>query len=146
MNDWRHSGGLKSFKGLLSVRANTHLLLWFILKLNFMNTFQDSIYLSLKTCSVPSYINTDPFPHRLPIESRPGPLTHPGPICKPDDPFVYRRSPSFSCPFFSSQHDNPIYWGIKLNADLIKSTFLLNMESGCRSRINTLLCPRFGRR
>ena len=50
----RCSGGLECFQSCLAVRANTHQLLWSTIRLNFISAGQDSIYHSLKNCSIPS--------------------------------------------------------------------------------------------
>jgi len=113
LDQWRHSDSHKSFQIRLTIRADTHVLLLFTLKLIFMNTRQDRIYISLKNCSVPSERKAEPSSHILPIDSSPGPLPHLGPLCKPDKPFDYRRSPSSFGPVFPSQHSNPIF-GLKI--------------------------------
>ena len=45
----RCSDGLKSFQDRLTIRAGTHVYLWPILKLNFVDTGQDIIISALKT-------------------------------------------------------------------------------------------------
>ena len=51
-DQWTHcSDGLESFQSCPTIRADTHVFLWSILKLNFMNTCQNGIYLSLKTAA-----------------------------------------------------------------------------------------------
>ena len=46
LDQWRRSDGLKHFQSRLTIRANTHIFLWSILKLDFLNTSQESIYIS----------------------------------------------------------------------------------------------------
>jgi hypothetical protein len=48
LDQWRRSDGLKSFQSCPTIRTDTYVFLWSILKLNFINTGQDSIYLGLK--------------------------------------------------------------------------------------------------
>ena len=96
-----------------AVRAITGIFLWSNIHLNFISTGQDSIYLSLKNCIILSYKNTEPSSHWLPICS--SPFLHPVPICKPDEPFNYRRNPRSSGPLFSSQHSNPSF-GFKIES------------------------------
>jgi len=43
LDQWRRSDSLKSFQICLTIRADTHVLLWSTLKFNFMNTCQDNI-------------------------------------------------------------------------------------------------------
>jgi hypothetical protein len=50
---WRCSGGLKGFQSHMTVSANTHVLVWSTILLNFISTSQDSIYLSLKKLCLP---------------------------------------------------------------------------------------------
>ena len=101
-------GILKGFQSLLNIIAYTNIFLWPSDRLNFIYTFRDSIYLSLKNCSILSYRDAVPSSQRLPKDSSPGPL-HPGPIREPDEPFDYRRSPRSSAALFSSQHIIPIF-------------------------------------
>ena len=55
LDQWRScSDGLESFQSRLIIRADTHVFLWSILKLNFINTRQDSIYIDLKDCNISS--------------------------------------------------------------------------------------------
>ena len=111
LDQWsRCSDGLKSFQSRLTIRADTRVFLWSILKLNFINTLQDSIYLSLKDSNISSYRKAEPSSHRLPIDSRSSPLPHFGPICKPDEPLDCRMSTSSFGSIFPSQHSNPILW------------------------------------
>jgi hypothetical protein len=49
---WRCYDGLKSLQGRLAIRANTHVFLWSIQRLNLLSTGQDSIYLGLENCSL----------------------------------------------------------------------------------------------
>ena len=101
---WTHGDVLTALRAFKAAYQSRYVLLWSALKLNVMNTPQDSIYLSLKNGAF--------FPqiaHRL----SPGPLLHPGPICKPDEPFDYRRSPSSFGTIFPSQHSNLIF-GLKI--------------------------------
>ena len=49
---WRCVGSLNAFQSRLTVRAHTNMFLWPNVHLNFKNTGQDSIYLSLKNCSM----------------------------------------------------------------------------------------------
>ena len=52
---WRCcSGGLKGFQSHQAVRTNPHILLWSTTQFNFISTGQDSKYLSLKNCNIPS--------------------------------------------------------------------------------------------
>jgi len=102
LDQWRHSDGLKSLQSHLTIRADTQVFLWSILKLNFINTHQDSIYLGLKNCNISSYRKAEPSSHRLPIDSSPGPLPHLEAICKPDEPLDCRRSASSFGPIFPS--------------------------------------------
>jgi len=55
---WRHCfGSLKSLQSCLTITANTNVLLWPSIHLNFIKTGQDGIHLSLKNCSmVLSYV------------------------------------------------------------------------------------------
>ena len=59
---WRHCfGSLKGFQSHLTITANTNILLWPTIHLNFINTGQDGIHLSLKNCSmVLSYVLDPP--------------------------------------------------------------------------------------
>ena len=51
----RHcSDGLKSFQSRLTIRTDTHVFLWYVLKLCFVNTGKDSKYLGLENCSISS--------------------------------------------------------------------------------------------
>jgi hypothetical protein len=45
-------GSLNCFQSCLAVTANTHIFLWSNNHLNFINTGQDNIYLSLKNCCI----------------------------------------------------------------------------------------------
>jgi len=54
LGQWRSSDGLKSFQSHLPIRPDTHAFLWSTLKLNFINTGQDSLYLNLKDCDIAS--------------------------------------------------------------------------------------------
>ena len=83
----RCSNGPEFFQRRLTIRANTQVFLRPILKLNFVNTGQDSIYLGLKNSCISAQGETEPLSHGLPIDSSPGPLPRLGPICKPDEPF-----------------------------------------------------------
>ena len=93
-----------------AVRANTPTFLWSNFHLNFTSTGQDSVYLSLKTAS---YFPTEPSSHRLPIDSSPSPFLHPVPICKPDEPFNYRRIPGPLVHSSLVNNSNPIF-GFKI--------------------------------
>jgi len=59
---WRHCfGSLKGFQSQMTITANTNILLWPCIRLNFINTGQDGIHLSLKNCSmVLSYVLDPP--------------------------------------------------------------------------------------
>jgi hypothetical protein len=46
-------------------------------------------------------------------DSSPSPFLQLVTICKPDEPFTYRKSPRSSGPLFSSQHSSPIF-GFKI--------------------------------
>jgi hypothetical protein len=54
LDQWRCSDGLKSFQSHVTVRADTHVFLWSILKLNFINTRQNSIHFGLKDYNISS--------------------------------------------------------------------------------------------
>jgi len=55
LDQWRRcSDSLESFQSRLTIRADTHVFLWSILKLIFIKTQQDTTYLSLKDCSISS--------------------------------------------------------------------------------------------
>jgi len=54
LDQWRCSDGLKSFQSRVTVRADTHVFLWSILKLNFINTHQNSIHFGLKDYNISS--------------------------------------------------------------------------------------------
>jgi hypothetical protein len=59
---WRRCfGSLKSFQSRVTITANTNVLLWPSIHLNFINTGQDGIRLSLKNCNmVLSYVLDPP--------------------------------------------------------------------------------------
>jgi hypothetical protein len=86
-----HSDGLKRFQCHLTVRAYTDVFLWSVLKLYFMNTGQDSIYLSLENCCISTQRKAAPSFYGLPIDPNPGPLLHLGLISIPDKPLDFRR-------------------------------------------------------
>jgi len=89
------------------IRININVFPLCIIHLNFINTGQDSKYLSLEHCSVFSWTDTQSSSQRLPIVSGPGSPQHPGPICIPDETFHCRGSPRSSDPLFSSQQCYP---------------------------------------
>ena len=86
---------------------------------------------------------TEPFSHRLPIDSAPVPYFILDPSVNQTSPLTTGGVP---VPLVQSSLVNivTLYLGSKLNADLISSTPILNMGSDCWSRINMLLCPRLG--
>ena len=58
---WRRCfGSLKSFQSRLTITAYTNVLLWPSIHLNFINTGQDGIHLSLKNCSMVLSYMLDP--------------------------------------------------------------------------------------
>ena len=69
----RRSNSLKSFQGRLNIRANTNVFLRSILKLNFIGTDQDGIYLGLENCCMPAQGEAERSSHCMPIDSSPGP-------------------------------------------------------------------------
>jgi len=102
-------GSLKGLQSCLTIRASINIFFWRSIHLKPINTRQDIIYFSLKNCSLHSLRNTETSSQRLPVDSSPSPLHHPGLTCKPEEPFNYRRSPRSSGPLFSSEHSNPIF-------------------------------------
>ena len=106
-------GSLKSFQSRLTVRTNINIFLWPNIHLNFINTLQDSIYLSLRDCGMFPYRDTEPSSQWLPIDNNPGPLHHLEPISEPNEPINYRRIPRSL--FFSSQCSIPIL-GLKVKS------------------------------
>jgi hypothetical protein len=99
------SGSLNNIHSCLAVNANRHTFLWSDIHLRFISTGQASMYLSLRNCNLFSQRNTQPSSHKLPVDYRP--------ICKPDKPFNYGRSPRSSGPLYSNQHSNPLF-GFKI--------------------------------
>jgi hypothetical protein len=67
------SNGLKSFQGRLTIRANTNAFLRSILKLNFISTDQDGIYLGLENSRMPAQGEAEPSSYKLPIDFSPRP-------------------------------------------------------------------------
>jgi len=107
MDQRRHcSDGLERFQCHLTIRAYTNIFLRSVLKLNFIDTGQDSIYLGMENCCVPTQGKAEPSSYRLPKDSSPGPLPHLGPICISDKPFDIRRSSRALSPIFPGQHSN----------------------------------------
>jgi hypothetical protein len=104
---------LKGFQSHLTFRANINLFSWSNLHFNFMSTGQDSTYIGLEDCIVFSEGNTVSSAWRLPIDPSLGFPPCPRPICIPDEPFNYGRSPRSSGPLFFSQNCNPIL-GLKI--------------------------------
>jgi hypothetical protein len=64
----RCSDGMKSCQGRLTVTADTHVFLRFIVQLNSVNTAQDSTYLGLKYCCISAKGKVEPACYRLPID------------------------------------------------------------------------------
>jgi len=84
--------GLKCSQCHLSIRAYTDVFLWSVLRLNLINTGQDSIYLGLEYCCISTQGKAEPS-YNLPRDTGPGPLLHLGPICIPYEPLDFQRSP-----------------------------------------------------
>ena len=106
-------GNLKGIQSHLTVRASINIFFWCSIHLKSLNVGQDVIYLSLKNCSLHSLRNTETSSQRLLLDF--SPLHCPGLICKPEEPFNYRRSPRSSGPLFSSEHSTPIF-GLKIKS------------------------------
>jgi len=127
-NQRRRSNGLKRFQCHLTITAYTIIFLRYILRLNFINTGQDSMYLGLEYCCISTQGKAEPSSYRLPKDTSPGPLPCLGPICIPYKPFDLRRSPRAFSPIFPGQ---PLYLGSRLYVGLIASTPRLKMGSDC---------------
>jgi hypothetical protein len=104
LDPWRRSDGLESFQSRLTIRADMYFsgLLW-----NWMSWTHPKI----------AYISawkTEPFSHRLPIDSAPVPYFILDPSVNQTSPLTdYRRSPSSFGPILPSQHSNLIF-GFKI--------------------------------
>ena len=133
----RCSDGLEHFQCRLTIRGYTNVFLWSVLKLNFIDTGQDNIYLSLENCCVSTQGKDYP--------KAPAPV--PSFVL---DPSVYQTSPLTSGgapkPLVQSSLVNilTLYLGSRLNAGLTVSTPVLKMGSDCWSCFKILLCPLLG--
>ena len=123
---WRRCfGSLKGFQSRLTIRANTNILLSPNIRLNFIYTGQDVIYLSLENFprEILSLIPTD-FPQT------PAPVSFvvPDQSVNQTSPLTTGRVPG-SLLHFSLVNTVNLYLGSGLKACLITSTPILNIRS-----------------
>jgi hypothetical protein len=131
-------GILKSCEIYLTVTEDTDVFLWSCDHLDFISTWQYSIYIGLENCSKTSYRATEPSNHVLPTDAgRRPPNRRPGPICITDEPLYDRGSPTVSGPHYCTQSNDPIvgfkviYWphniavGTKYEIRLVKPISVL---------------------